>query len=191
MQQSNGIVLGIVSSLEDPDSLGRVQVKFPHLDDQRSNWARIASPMAGKERGMFFRPEVDDLVLVAFEHSDVRRPYIIGSVWSTEDKPPPDDGQPKKNNWRFFRSRSGHIFRFDDTDGSEKIEIIANDEKRRIVIDTSGDKIEISCDDGAVEIKAGGNVKIVGNNVEVKSQGDMKLEAAGTMTIKGSTVNIN
>jgi len=33
-------------------------------------------------------PEVDDEVLVAFEQGDPRRPYLIASLWNSEDKPP-------------------------------------------------------------------------------------------------------
>lgn len=188
---TNGIVTGIVSSLEDPDGLGRVQVTFPHLGNQKSNWARLASPMAGAQRGLFMRPEKDDEVLVAFEQNDPRRPYILGSLWSTKDKPPKDDGKPKENNIRFLRTRSGHVLRFDDTKGKEKIEIISNDSKRKIVIDTSSDKIQIVCDKGDIEVTAGGNLKVEAAAVEIKAQGDMKLEASGKMTIKGATVAIN
>ncbi len=33
------------------------------------------------------RPEIDDEVLVAFEHGDARQPYVIGSLWSGGDAP--------------------------------------------------------------------------------------------------------
>jgi hypothetical protein len=60
------------------------------------------------------------------------------------------------------------------------------------VIDTANDKIQIICDSGDVEVTAGsGSVKVDGSSVEVTSSGEMKLEASGTLTIKGSTVNIN
>lgn len=188
----NGIMVGIVKNLEDPDNLGRVRVTYPQLDDQESQWARLVTPMAGAERGMFFRPEKDDEVLVAFEKGDPRRPYILGGLWSTVDAPPADDGNAKENNWRFIKSRSGHLLKFDDTSGSEKIEIIDKDEKHKIVIDCSEDKIQIICDSGDVEVSAtSGTVKVEAQTVEVKATGDMNLEATGTMTIKGSTVNIN
>ena len=38
--------------------------------------------------GFYFRPEIGDEVIVAFEHGDVRFPYIIGSVWNGKDRPP-------------------------------------------------------------------------------------------------------
>lgn len=191
-QGPNGIVIGEVSSLEDPMKLGRVRVTFPHLNDQTSDWARLVSLMAGADRGVFFRPEVGDEVLVAFEQGDPRRPYILGSVWSKTDLPPADDGDAKKNNWRFIRSRSGHLLKLDDTDGGEKVEIIDKDEKHKIIIDTSGDKIEITCDSGDVMVNAeSGKVQVKASDITVESTGGMTLKAASTMTIQGAKVDIN
>jgi len=192
MQRENGILVGIVTDLKDPEGLGRVRVRFPYLGDQQSSWAKISTPMAGKNRGFFFRPEVDDELLVAFEMGDPRRPYVLGALWSKTDTPPSDDGKAEKNNWRFIRSRSGHILKFDDTKGSERIEIIEKDGKHTIVIDSSGDKIQILCDSGNVEIRASaGKVQIDAGEAEIKASGNMTLQAGGQMTIKGSVVNIN
>lgn len=192
MQRENGILIGVVTDLEDPDGLGRVRVKFPNLGDKLSSWAKISAPMAGKNRGFFFRPEVDDELLVAFEMGDPRRPYVLGALWSKVDTPPPDDGKPKDNNWRFIQSRSGHIFKFDDTKGAERIEIIDKDGRHKIVIDSSGDKIQILCDSGNIEIKAtAGKLQVEAVDAEIKASGNMTLQAGGQMTIKGSVVNIN
>ena len=85
-----GVVVGIVTANQgDPDGLGRVKVRFPWLaSDAESAWARIATLMAGNKRGSFFLPEVEDEVLVAFEHGDLRYPYILGALWNGKDKPP-------------------------------------------------------------------------------------------------------
>lgn len=191
-QQVNGIIIGLVSDLADPENLARVRVSYPYLGDVNSDWARLVTPMAGKDRGILFRPEVGDEVLVAFELGDVRRPYILGSLWSSTDTPPPDDGNAKQNNLRLIKSRNGHKVILDDTKGKEKIEIIGSDEKRKITFDISGKKIQVTCDSGDIEISApAGTVKVDGQTVSVKASGDMTLEATGTMTIKGATVNIN
>ena len=84
------LVAAVVDDLDDPEGLGRVRVRFPHLDQEMSNWARLVSPGAGHERGNFFRPERGDEVVVGFEHDDPRRPYVFGGVWSVPDPPPPD-----------------------------------------------------------------------------------------------------
>lgn len=188
----NGIAIGIVSSLDDPENIGRVRVTFPHLSNQESAWARLVTLMAGADRGSRFVPEVDDEVLVAFEQGDPRRPYILGALWSTTDTPPADDGNKTDNNWRYIKSRSGHVLRFDDTDGAEKVEIIDKDEKHKIIIDTSGDKIGIICETGDVMVSAEtGKVEVKASEIKIESSGSMTLEAAATMTIKGATVNIN
>src|ERR1700722_18925249 len=105
--RDNGIVIGIVDDLDDPEKLGRVRVKLPHLGGQMSDWAYLVTPMAGNNRGLFLRPEKNDQVLLAFSQGDPRFPYILGSMWSKPDPPPPDDGDAVKNNWRFIKSRSG------------------------------------------------------------------------------------
>lgn len=189
--QQNGIVIALVKSLEDPENLGRVRVEYPYLGDQQSFWARVVTFMAGPDRGARFIPEVDDEVLVAFEQGDPRRPYILGALWSKIDTPIPDDGSQTDNNWRYIKSRSGHVLRFDDSDGGEKVEIIDKDEKHKIIIDTSGDKIEITCDSGDVIVNAAsGKVDVKASEIRVESTGKMTLKAAATMTIEGATVNI-
>ena len=192
--ETNGIVIGVVSTLEDEANLGRIRVSYPHLGGVESDWARLSSPMAGGKRGLFFRPEVGDEVLVAFEHGDPRRPYILGSLWSQEDKPPPDDGDQKANNWRFICSRSGHIILLDDTPGKEKIELIDKDGKRRVTIDSASSppKITVSAEIGDIELKAPkGQVLIEADNVTVRANQTLNLEANMTTNLKGATVNIN
>ncbi len=71
-----GVVIGVVTDVEDPDGMGRVKLKFPWLSEEAadSGWAPIAAPMAGKERGYYYMPEIDDEALVAFEHGDFEPP---------------------------------------------------------------------------------------------------------------------
>ena len=194
-----GVVIGIVTNNNDPDKLGRVKVRFPWLSDtDESWWARIATPMAGKERGAYFLPEVEDEVLVAFEHGDVRFPYVLGALWNGEDKPPAtnDDG---KNNIRVIKSRSGHVIRLNDEDGKEKVEIIDKSTKNSIVFDTAENTITITTDKDIKLSAAQGTITLEAKNIAIKASADTKIEAgtgmdvkaSATMTIKGATVNIN
>jgi uncharacterized protein involved in type VI secretion and phage assembly len=192
MQRENGILIGTVMDLADPEKLGRVKLRLPQFDDQQTDWARIASPMAGKDRGVFFQPEVGDEVLVAFENGDPRRAYVLGVLWSKVDTPPPNDGNQTQNNWRFIKSRSGHIVKFDDTQGSEKIEIIDKSGSHKVVIDSANSKIQILCSSGDMEISApSGKLQIKAQSVEIESTAEMKVQAGATLTVKGATVNIN
>ena len=75
MSHFRGVVPGVVKNLNDTDGLGRIQVKLPRLPgENRLYWASVAAPMAGKNRGFFFQPEIDDEVLVAFEEGDPQHP---------------------------------------------------------------------------------------------------------------------
>lgn len=88
-----GILIGVVTNNQDPDKLGRVKVWIPDLSESDANkfettWARLCTPMAGKERGFYSVPHVEDEVLVAFCHGDIAYPIVLGSAWNGEDLPP-------------------------------------------------------------------------------------------------------
>jgi uncharacterized protein involved in type VI secretion and phage assembly len=186
-----GVVIGVVTNNQDKDGLGRVKVKFPWLsEDDESNWARIAAPMTGDKVGVCFLPEVDDEVLVVFEHGRVDRPFVLGSVWNGKKKPPVtnDDGN---NDVRIIKSRSGLTIELNDKSGKEKITIGDKDGKNQVVIDV-GKKAFTIRSDGDLTLEAKGKISLVSKDgdVEIKGQGvtvDAKAEAA----IKGKPVNLN
>ncbi len=194
-----GVVVGIVTNNKDPDGLGRVKVKIPVLSgDDESHWARVVTFMGGKERGAFFLPEVDDEVLVTFEHGDLSSPYVIGALWNGVDKPPETNGDGK-NNVRLIKSRSGHMIRLDDTDGAEKIEVIDRTGKNLISVDTASNTVTVNSDKDITLSAPNGTITIEAQDVAIKASASaktesgagMELNASGTMTIKGATVNIN
>jgi uncharacterized protein involved in type VI secretion and phage assembly len=199
-RRSDGkVVVGLVLDNQDPDGLGRVKINLPGLsEDESGHWARVAAPMAGGGRGMFFLPEKNDEVLVAFEQGDITRPYVLGALWNGEDKPPESnsDGQ---NNVRLIKSRSGHSVRFDDTAGAEKIEIIDKSGENSVMIDTQSNSISIKSAQDVIIEAPQGKISLRAKNVEVKSSAETKVEArtsvdlkaGATMTLKGRRVNIN
>ncbi len=203
-----GVVVGVVTNNQDTDKLGRVKVKFPWLSDEdESYWARIATPMAGQDQGICFLPEVDDEVLVAFEHGDVRFPYIIGALWNGKDTLPKEKENDGGNHIRVIKSRSGHVIRLNDEDGKETIEIIDKSKKNSLIFDTANNTILITADKDIILSASQGTIKLEAQNVEIKSSADTtiaadggmemkasrtaKIEASGTMNIKGATINLN
>ncbi len=201
----NGVVVGIVTDNKDPENMGRVKVRFPWRDDQDdSYWARIASLMAGNERGLYFLPEVGDEVLVVFDHGDIHHPYVLGALWNGTE-PPPENNSDGKNNIRKIKSRSGHEIIFDDNAESsqEKLEICtkaghkillddsAGGEKIEITDKTGSNKISIDSVQNAICLESSAKLSIESPLIEVKSSGMMNLEASGNLTIKGAMVLIN
>jgi uncharacterized protein involved in type VI secretion and phage assembly len=185
-----GVVVGVVTANQDPAKLGRVKVKFPWLSDSdESAWARLATFMAGKERGAFYLPEVDDEVVVAFEHGDPNYPYVLGALWNGQDTPP-EANADGKNNKRLLKSRSGLTILLDDTAGGEKIQISDKDGQNMLVVDVANKKISLTSS-GDIEIKAAqGQVTIEAQQLKLNSTGPAEVKASGTLNIEGQTVNI-
>jgi uncharacterized protein involved in type VI secretion and phage assembly len=170
----NGVVIGTVKNLEDPNNLGRIEVEFPWLSDSnKSYWARTATLMAGSRRGSWFMPEKDDEVLVAFEHGKTQNPYIIGFLWNGVDKPP-NEGIDSKV--RRLQTVSGHILEFDDRPG-----------QTRILIKTQGgQQIELK------DLPAGVTLSTQsGNQISITNTGITLSCLAGTLTVNCLQANIN
>jgi uncharacterized protein involved in type VI secretion and phage assembly len=194
-----GVVVGVVTNNQDPDNMHRVKVRFPWLsNDVESNWARVASPMAGHQRGVYYLPEVDDEVLVAFEHGRVDHPYVLGSLWNGRDDPP-ESNDNGENNHRTIKSRSGHIVRLNDAAGSETIEIIDKSGDNRIVVNTAQNSITIEARSDITIKSATGKLTMEANGIEMKSQAgitaqaalSMDLKANAQVTVKGATIHLN
>lgn len=219
----SGVVPAKVTNLQDPEELGRVQVMYPWLPkhkgaDLSSNWARLATPMGGNGRGFFFLPEVDDEVLVAFEHGDMNYPYIVGTLWNSKDKPPQGTAKAladdkKKVNQRILRSRSGHLIVLDDTDGQEKIIIQDKTAKNKIEIDSKENTMTINVEkdlkivakgnanleaQGNITLKSTGDLSMECKNLSIKAQASgsvqansgLDLKATGALTLKGAQTSV-
>jgi phage protein D len=198
-----GVVVGIVTNVNDPEGIARVKVKYPTISDQiESNWARLVTPMAGSGRGFEFIPEVEDEVLVAFEYNDINRPYILGSLWNGMDKPPEANGSVVSNGIvqkRIIHSRSGHVITLDDTENKEKITIIDKTGKNSIEIDSSQNTLTIKTD-GPISMETKDDVTIKGKNItldatadaSMKAKSNVNLEATSKATLKGNAgVDVN
>lgn len=150
MNRHPGVVVGIVKSLKDEDHEGKIQVEFPWLEEgKRSGWAPVATGMAGKNRGMYFMPEPEDEVLVAFEHGDFNHPFIIGFLWNGVDKPP--ETEPKN---RIIKTPGGHELRFEDKGGEKKV-ILKTNGKLMITLDDQSDSIELEGGGRKLTMKGG------------------------------------
>jgi uncharacterized protein involved in type VI secretion and phage assembly len=169
--QSN-LVVGVVTSLNDPDKKNRIRVKFPGLSDKdESAWARIVALGGGEQRGMVFIPEVEDEVLVGFENGDVRQPVVLGGLFSSGDTPTWDVVNGKVSTRR-INSRLGHYMELGDGEQptGQHILLMLDGEKHKLRL--GADRFDIEMPQGKPALIKIGNTKI-----EVADNGDMTFEA--------------
>jgi uncharacterized protein involved in type VI secretion and phage assembly len=136
-----------------------VRVKYPALgDDTEGWWARIASPAAGDGRGVMMMPIVGDEVLLAFEHGDVRRPFVLGSLFNGQAKPQ-------------SLSQADGSFAL----GSDKAVAV-----------TAGEGVTVQSGK-TLELKSEADMKVtVQQGLAEEVQGERSLEAQGSVTVKAN-----
>lgn len=185
-----GVYPAVVSDVKDPEDLGRVKVLLPWLEQsripakfrQRGVWARLATLMAGNNRGSWFIPDVDDEVLVAFEGGDSRRPYVIGSLWNGNDSPPESMDSRGRNHRKVLKSRNGVKVTLDDTDGSESL-----------ILETPAGQ-RISLKDGnqllTIEDSNGNSLELASSGITITASARVKINAS-VLEISAGMVEIN
>ncbi len=178
-----GVYPALVTDVNDPDGLGRVQVKFPWLPSEDGDsavaWARIATLMAGRDRGSWFIPEVDDEVLVAFAYGDPGQPVVMGGLWNGLDTPPEQMDGAGENNIRSITSRAGHKLTFDDAQEQGKVEIETAG-GHLLTLDDTGRTVTLEHSGGAkIEIDSSGTITIQAvNQVKVQAPAGLQVDAA-------------
>jgi len=208
-------LIGIVADNKDPKGWGRVRVKFPTLTEEHmSNWARVVSMGAGATRGFDWLPEVNDEVLVAFEHGDIHRPYVIGSVWNGKDAPPEkidDTVVNGKVRLRTLKTRLGHKLQFveEDKSTSKQGAYLETKDQHKIHLNDTDKYIETKTKEGhyvrlddqgkKLELKSkGGHLLKMddsGSKIEVTSTGDLVVKSgrsgtANKVDIQGGTITL-
>ena len=167
----HGLAVGVVTDNKDPDGLHRVRVGLPwQPESSASYWARVCSPMAGPEIGVYFLPEIGDEVLVGFELGDSSHPFVVGALWNGAQVPPDSNGDGK-NDRRLIRSRSRHELRFDDGDKPE-VELKLADGKHLLMNDDG-----VTLQDGK------------GNTIKIETgSGSISIESKTKLTLKSTSI---
>jgi Rhs element Vgr protein len=175
-----GLQIGIVTSLEDPEGEDRVQVKLPIISsDEEGVWARIATVDAGKERGSFFRPELDDEVIVGCINNDPTQIVILGMLHSSA-KPAPLTASNDNH-------EKGYVSR-------EKMKMIFNDEKKSFTLETpAGNKIILNEDEKVIQIEDqnGNKIKMEQSSVSIESAQALKIKAGTDITIEAVNITLS
>lgn len=182
-----GAYPGVVTDIADPDGQGRVKVSLPWCPDpdgdQYTAWARLATLMAGNNRGSWFIPDVDDEVLVVFAGGDPRYPFVVGAMWNGRDTPPHSMDGAGRNYVKKLRSRNGVQITLDDTDGQEKL-----------VLETpGGQRMTLKDGPGAVEIvdSNGNAIKLEASGITITASAKITVNAGATVDVTASMVNVS
>jgi uncharacterized protein involved in type VI secretion and phage assembly len=153
---------------------------------------------AGANRGFDCLPEINDEVLVAFEHGDIHRPYIIGNVWNGKDAPPEKVGDSVVNGkvrLRTFKTRIGHTHQYVEEDkGSSKQGIYIktqgghwyrlNDTDKFVEIETSGGHtLRLDDSNRTISLTSTGDIDIKAGRTGLSNRISL---AAGDITLTGT-----
>jgi len=118
-------------------------------------------------------PHVGDEVLVAFEHGDPRRPYVLGMLWNGSDSPP--ETMNRQNTHKTLKSRNGVTITLLDQQGQESL-----------MLETpGGQKITLKDGPGSVEIDDSN-----GNSIKMETAG-VTVTAAIKLTVNAPIVEVS
>lgn len=175
----SGLHVAKVSQIHnDPMGEYRVQVRLPLIsNDEDGVWARVATLDAGDGRGSFFRPELDDEVVVGFLNDDPNNPVILGMMHSSALHSPIEASE--ENNEKGLVTRSG-------------IRSVFNDDKVAATLETpAGKKITIDEDAGVVQLEDenGNLIKLNSDGILLESAHDITINATGDIKLEGMNIN--
>jgi uncharacterized protein involved in type VI secretion and phage assembly len=171
----SGVMVGRVIANCDQKHAGRVQVRLA-VRGGIEIWARVATP----DTGLYFIPQVDDEVVVAFHQGDGNEAFVIGRAWNDNRQPPRRaDGDPVSK--RAIVTPKELEVAFDDTELSI---VIKTRSGRHVTL--SQDGIEIGVDDDGQTAKISLDRQ---GNLTISARNEIKLKAQ-TITLEGITLNL-
>ncbi len=206
-----GIYFAVVTQNQDPEKLERIKVRLPWLDSgeqDQTEWAQLATPMEGDKFGWYALPDIEDVVAVGFVAGDVKRPIILGGVWSKTDAPP-ESNEGGKNDFRGYTSRAGHRLIFDDSSSGK---VVFADKTTKLMIGVgqmgsggSGENmcavhkppmagsqgVSIAATSGTFELTAKGKLTIkAGQNVKINAKTTVNIKAGSSLKLSGANVKL-
>jgi uncharacterized protein involved in type VI secretion and phage assembly len=212
-----GAMLAVVTNIKDPDNLGRVKCKQVTTDEDvaETDWCYCMSPYGGKDYGVFAHPNIDDLVVLGFMGGEITRPFVMGSLWMGEKKPPyaVESGKnealliktpggvevrlelTEKKEKITLQTPTGAFFRIDDE--NKKITLQDKDAKGSVVMEyggnitiTSGDTLTLAAGSNAITIKKSGDIEIKSSKSVKVDSAQVDIKAKSSLGASGATVEV-
>jgi phage baseplate assembly protein V len=145
------VALGTVSTVDDPERLGRVRVRLPALGDLETGWLQVLGVGAGARKGISILPDTGDQVLVALIRGDLGQAIVLGGLYGDAN---PDPGV-----------EDGGVRRFSlQTAGGQRL--VFDDKRRTLQIsDAKGSRLEIGPDGVALHAEVPLTIEAPGNRL--------------------------
>jgi uncharacterized protein involved in type VI secretion and phage assembly len=167
-EEKSGLMAGKVIRNCDQTKMGRVKVRLAARGG-REIWARVVAP----DTGVYFAPQVNDEVLVAFHQGDGNEAFVMGRLWN-DTKLPPRQGEGDPVAKRVILTPKELEVAFDDTEQSIVIKTKAG---RHVTIKPNG--IEIGMDDKGTA------------TISLTSNGTLEIAATTSITLKAQTIKLD
>ncbi len=164
-----GVVIGLVIDVADPEAAGRVKIGLPWYASGYEEWARVSQLYAGNGYGSTWIPEIGGEVLVAFEHGDMRWPYVLGCLHSPVDLPPVS--RSASDDVKTLRTPAGSELSFDEGKGTIDLKT------------PSGASVRLEEQAGSITLEAA-------QKIELKAP-QITIDGTSKVTITGAQVAIN
>ena len=171
-----GAHIAKVTSVQDPQSLGRVQVQLVAADPDGDAliWARVAVPFAGDNFGAFFIPDVGAEVLLLFPAGASSHPIVIGALWNGATKVPEDLPGSSVDRWTLTGKNGTRIAIVEQSSGQETVEISTPGGATATLTDGQ---------QGSIALEVGSN------SIVMDSEG-ITIETANAFSVKASTIEM-
>ncbi|AXE21835.1 hypothetical protein DR864_28610 (plasmid) [Runella rosea] len=181
----------VVMQVDDKDRMGRIKVQFPWQknDNELTPWIRVVNPMAAQDRGMYFIPEIDEVVFVDFEFGNPDMPFVTGSMYHGQAKP--GDLFDEKNNIKGIITKGGNHIIIDDTDGKEKIKIYNRESKNEIELSIDGEASIKAKSNGTIYLEAAKGIEMKAPKIKIEADNEVDISAGNSVKVEGTTVDVN
>lgn len=111
--RSDVATVGIVSSVADPEGLGRVKATLPAYGQVETSWMTVLAPGAGNAKGLTALPDRGDSVLILLLRENPGQGIVLGGLYGRQK--PPDCGvagsRVRRHSWI---TPGGQTIRLDD-----------------------------------------------------------------------------
>ena len=213
----HGVALARVTNCMKQDTIYRVKCLIVGADDdEETDWCDIICPFGGMSYGAFWRPRIDDLVVLAYWDGDPHRPIVIGSLWTPQVKPPefviegktqdyaictPSKielcmhDEPEKHQFT-CKLPSGTMITMDD--GAKQMHMQDKDAKNVIRLDWQNGEITLKASkkltfqtaDTTMTMENNGNITVSGKGTLFLEGTNVHMKAKSQLEAQGGTVGI-